>query len=216
MPTADRDLLTECREAAERVAPWMAAEGWHWITLRRTVIEAIPCSSPDGWTLGLRIVSGESNYGVSGAWVDPDDREDGARAEGPRLAPALAFVAAELRAELVARGLAEPETYDVVLRSYRDRKVPVIQAIRYRVPLDLRGLKALVESAPCVVLTGVSFTVADEVRTRIEEAGGLAAVIPTGAAPAETTPAEAGEWHPPTAGPDPDADCDDPDATIDD
>ena len=72
---------------------------------------------------------------------------------------------------------AEEQTeFDVQLTSFGDKKIAVIKVVREVTSLGLKEAKDLVESAPVAVKEGVSKEEADEVRSKIEEAGGQAEV----------------------------------------
>ncbi len=72
---------------------------------------------------------------------------------------------------------AEEQTeFDVQLTSFGDKKIAVIKVVRQVTSLGLREAKELVESAPVAVKEGVAKEEADEVKSKIEEAGGQAEV----------------------------------------
>jgi large subunit ribosomal protein L7/L12 len=72
---------------------------------------------------------------------------------------------------------AEEQTeFDVQLTSFGDKKIAVIKVVRQVTSLGLKEAKDLVESAPVAVKEGVSKEEADEVKSKIEEAGGQAEV----------------------------------------
>ena len=62
------------------------------------------------------------------------------------------------------------------LTSFGDKKIAVIKVVREVTSLGLKEAKDLVESAPVAVKEGVSKEEADEVKSKIEEAGGQAEV----------------------------------------
>ena len=70
-------------------------------------------------------------------------------------------------------GAAEEEQteFDVVLAGIGEKKVNVIKAVRAITGLGLKEAKALVDEAPNPVKEGVTKDEADEVRTKLEEAG---------------------------------------------
>ncbi len=75
-----------------------------------------------------------------------------------------------------AAGAAEPAeektSFDVELTSAGANKIAVIKVIRELVPtLGLTDAKALADTAPKVVLTGVNKETADEAKKKFEEAG---------------------------------------------
>ena len=72
---------------------------------------------------------------------------------------------------------AEEQTeFNVQLTSFGDKKIAVIKVVREVTSLGLKEAKDLVESAPVAVKEGVSKDEADEVKSKIEEAGGQAEV----------------------------------------
>ncbi len=72
---------------------------------------------------------------------------------------------------------AEEQTeFDVQLTSFGDKKIAVIKVVREVTSLGLKEAKDLVESAPVAVKEGVSKDEADQVKSKIEEAGGQAEV----------------------------------------
>ena len=70
----------------------------------------------------------------------------------------------------------EKTEFDVVLKSFGEKKIHVIKAIRSLVNLGLKESKELVELAPATVKEGVSKEEADEFKKVIEEAGGTVAI----------------------------------------
>lgn len=68
---------------------------------------------------------------------------------------------------------AEEQTeFDVVLTGFGEKKVGVIKAVREATGLGLKEAKDMVESAPAVVKEAVSKAEAEELKKKIEEAGG--------------------------------------------
>src|SRR5690554_4898857 len=68
---------------------------------------------------------------------------------------------------------AEEQTeFDVVLTSFGERQVGVIKAVRAAAGLGLNEATDKVESAPAVVKEAVSEAEAEELKKKIEEAGG--------------------------------------------
>ena len=68
-----------------------------------------------------------------------------------------------------------PKTsFDVILTGYGENKVPVIRAIRAITGLALREAKQTVESAPVRIKEAVDREEAEELKRKIEEAGGTA------------------------------------------
>jgi len=65
----------------------------------------------------------------------------------------------------------EKTTFDVVLVSCGDKKIPVVRALRDITNLGLKEAKELVESAPKAVREGVSKEEAEDIKKKLEEAG---------------------------------------------
>jgi large subunit ribosomal protein L7/L12 len=83
-------------------------------------------------------------------------------------------VAVAAAAAPAAAGEAAPEqtTFNVMLTAAGANKISVIKAVRELVPtLGLQEAKALVESAPKEVLTGVNKKTAEEAKTKLTGAG---------------------------------------------
>jgi large subunit ribosomal protein L7/L12 len=67
---------------------------------------------------------------------------------------------------------AEEQTeFNVVLASAGDKKIQVIKAVREITGLGLKEAKAVVDGAPGNVKEGVSKDEAEEIKTKLEEAG---------------------------------------------
>ena len=92
----------------------------------------------------------EDKFGVSAATV----------AAVPTAVAADAGVAAEEKTE-----------FDVVLKSFGDKKVAVIKAVRTITGLGLKEAKDLVESAPAPIKEGASKAEAEDIQKQLEEAG---------------------------------------------
>lgn len=68
---------------------------------------------------------------------------------------------------------AEEQTeFDVVLTSAGDKKIQVIKAVREATGLGLKEAKELVDNAPKAVKEGLDKDAAEELKGKIEEAGG--------------------------------------------
>ena len=65
----------------------------------------------------------------------------------------------------------EKDEFDVVLASYGDKKINVIKEVRAITGLGLKEAKDLVEATPKAVKEAVSKTEAEELKTKLEEAG---------------------------------------------
>ena len=86
---------------------------------------------------------------------------------------AAAAVAAAPAAAAAAGPAAEEKTeFDVILTGDGGKKIQVIKAVRAITGLGLTEAKALVESAPKALKEGVNKAEAEEVKKKIEEAGG--------------------------------------------
>ena len=83
-------------------------------------------------------------------------------------------VTAAVAAAPAAGGAAAAEEkteFDVVLTSFGDAKMPVIKAVKDALGLGLKEAKEVVESAPKALKEGVSKAEAEELKTKLEEAG---------------------------------------------
>ena len=65
----------------------------------------------------------------------------------------------------------EKDSFDVVLTSSGSSKINVIKVVRTLTSLGLKEAKELVDSAPKAIKEGVSKSEAEEVKTKLEEAG---------------------------------------------
>ncbi|MFP6630457.1 MAG: 50S ribosomal protein L7/L12 [Myxococcota bacterium] len=70
----------------------------------------------------------------------------------------------------------EQTEFDAVLVSFGDKKIQVIKEVRTITGLGLKEAKDLVESAPKALKEGVGKEEADEIKAKIEAAGGQADV----------------------------------------
>ena len=72
---------------------------------------------------------------------------------------------------------AEPEEeqteFDLILKEIGPKKINVIKAIRAITPLGLKEAKELVESAPATVLEEVSKDMAEDGKSKLEDAGAV-------------------------------------------
>ncbi|ADH86155.1 50S ribosomal protein L7/L12 [Desulfurivibrio alkaliphilus] len=96
----------------------------------------------------------EEKFGVSAA-------APVAVAAGPAAAGGDAGAAAEEKTE-----------FDVILASAGDKKIGVIKEVRAITSLGLKEAKELVEGAPKPIKEGVTKEEAEEIKKKIEEAGG--------------------------------------------
>jgi len=75
-----------------------------------------------------------------------------------------------------AGGAEEKSEFDVVLESDGGSKIPVMKAVKELLGLGLKEAKELVESAPATLKEGVKAADAEEMKAKIEEAGGKVAL----------------------------------------
>ena len=93
----------------------------------------------------------ESKYGVTAA------------------APAAAAAAPAGGGEAAAE---EKTEFDVILTAVGDKKIQVIKEVRTITGLGLKDAKDLVEAAPKAIKEGVKKEEAEEIKKKVEEAGG--------------------------------------------
>ncbi|MDG2348337.1 MAG: 50S ribosomal protein L7/L12 [Gammaproteobacteria bacterium] len=84
-------------------------------------------------------------------------------------APAVAAAAPAAAGEGEAKE--EQTSFNVMLKSFGDKKIGVIKAIRAITGLGLKEAKDLVESAPSVVKEKVSKEEVEQIKTQLVEAG---------------------------------------------
>ncbi|HHO49190.1 MAG: 50S ribosomal protein L7/L12 [Desulfobulbaceae bacterium] len=87
-------------------------------------------------------------------------------------AAAPVAVAAAAPAEGGAAAAEEKTEFDVILTAAGDKKINVIKEVRAITALGLKEAKELVEGAPQPIKEGVSKDEANEIKTKIEAAGG--------------------------------------------
>ncbi|MFR9584612.1 MAG: 50S ribosomal protein L7/L12 [Rikenellaceae bacterium] len=85
--------------------------------------------------------------------------------------PAAAAVAVAAPAAAGEAAAAEKTSFDVILVSAGQSKLPVIKAVKEITGLSLGDAKALVDGAPKAVKEGVSKEEAESVKSQLEEAG---------------------------------------------
>jgi large subunit ribosomal protein L7/L12 len=88
---------------------------------------------------------------------------------GVSAAAAVAVAAAPAEA---AAAVEEQTEFDVILTGDGGKKIQVIKEVRAITALGLTEAKTLVESAPKAIKEGVSKAEAEEIKKKIEEAGG--------------------------------------------
>jgi large subunit ribosomal protein L7/L12 len=74
-------------------------------------------------------------------------------------------------AAAAAAPVVEKDTFDVVLVSVGDKKIPVIKVVREITSLGLKEAKDLVESAPKPIREGLQKKEAEDLKKRLEEVG---------------------------------------------
>lgn len=84
---------------------------------------------------------------------------------------AAAPVAAVAAAAAPAEAAEEQTEFDVILTSAGPKKIQTIKAVRAITKLGLKEAKELVDGCPNPVVEGVSKEEAEEVKTKIEDAG---------------------------------------------
>jgi large subunit ribosomal protein L7/L12 len=84
-------------------------------------------------------------------------------------APAAAVAAPAGGGEAVAE---EKTEFDVILTAAGDKKIQVIKEVRTITGLGLKDAKDLVEAAPKAIKEGVKKEEAEEIKKKVEEAGG--------------------------------------------
>ncbi len=88
---------------------------------------------------------------------------------GVSAAAAVAVAAAPVEA---AAAVEEQTEFDVILTGDGGKKIQVIKEVRAITQLGLTEAKSLVEAAPKAVKEGISKAEAEEIKKKIEEAGG--------------------------------------------
>jgi len=91
---------------------------------------------------------------------------------GVSAAAAVAVAAAPAGGGEAAAAVEEKTEFDVILTGDGGKKIQVIKEVRAITQLGLTEAKALVEAAPKAVKEGVSKAEAEEIKKKIEEAGG--------------------------------------------
>lgn len=89
---------------------------------------------------------------------------------GVSAAAPVAMAAAPAAADAVA--VEEQSEFDVVLTSFGEKKIQVIKVVREITGLGLKEAKALVDEVPKPVKEKIGKDEAEELKTKLEEAGG--------------------------------------------
>ena len=90
---------------------------------------------------------------------------------GVSAAAPVAIAAPGSSAEASGETAAEKDEFDVVLTGFGDKKINVIKEVRGITGLGLKEAKDLVEGVPKPLKEGVSKDEANEIKTKLEEAG---------------------------------------------
>ncbi len=98
------------------------------------------------------------------------EEEFGISAAAP-VAVAAAPAAGGASADGGAAAAEEQSEFEVNLKEIGPNKINVIKAVREVTSLGLREAKELVESAPAAIREGVAKEEADQIKTKLEEAG---------------------------------------------
>ncbi len=86
-------------------------------------------------------------------------------------APVAAVGAAPAAAAGESAASEEKDSFDVVLANAGEKKIQVIKVVREITSLGLREAKALVDEAPKPIKEGVTKEEAEQIRSRLQEAG---------------------------------------------
>jgi large subunit ribosomal protein L7/L12 len=87
-------------------------------------------------------------------------------------APMMAAVGPAAAAGAAAAAPVEKEDFNVVLKTAGEKKIQVIKVVRELTGLGLKEAKDLVDGAPKAVKEGVPKDQAEDMKKKIEEAGG--------------------------------------------
>ena len=90
---------------------------------------------------------------------------------GVSAAAPVAVAAAGVAADGGGDAAAEKDEFDVVLTGFGDKKINVIKEVRGVTGLGLKEAKDLAEGVPKALKEGVSKDEAEEIKTKLEEAG---------------------------------------------
>ncbi|HYB91925.1 MAG TPA: 50S ribosomal protein L7/L12 [Candidatus Binataceae bacterium] len=91
---------------------------------------------------------------------------------GVSAAAPVAMAAAPAAGAAAAAPAVEQEEFTVVLKGAGEKKIQVIKVVRELTGLGLKEAKDLVDGAPKPVKEGISKAEAEEVKKKLEEAGG--------------------------------------------
>ena len=90
---------------------------------------------------------------------------------GVSAAAPVAAVAVSAAGDAAGEVAAEKDSFDIILAAVGDKKINVIKEVRTITGLGLKEAKDLVEGAPGPVKEGATKDEADEIKTKLEEAG---------------------------------------------
>ncbi|MDR1087882.1 MAG: 50S ribosomal protein L7/L12 [Coriobacteriales bacterium] len=95
---------------------------------------------------------------------------------GLEAAAPVAVAAAGVASDGADEAAEEKTAFDVVLEGFGDAKIAVIKVVREITGLGLKEAKDAVESAPKPILQGVDKAKAEEAKSKVEAAGGVASL----------------------------------------
>ncbi|MGI6551273.1 MAG: 50S ribosomal protein L7/L12 [Syntrophomonadales bacterium] len=95
---------------------------------------------------------------------------------GVSAAAPVAVAAAPAAAGAAAEPVEEQTEFDVILTAIGEKKVNVIKVVRELTSLGLKEAKELVDSAPAPIKEKISKQEAEEIKAKLEEAGGTAQI----------------------------------------
>jgi large subunit ribosomal protein L7/L12 len=95
---------------------------------------------------------------------------------GVSAAAPVAVAAAPAAGGAAAEPAEEQTEFDVVLTAIGEKKVNVIKVVRELTTLGLKEAKDLVDSAPAPIKEKISKQEAEEIKAKLEEAGGTAQI----------------------------------------
>ena len=85
----------------------------------------------------------------------------------------------EAASELESPSFPNDTTFDVQLKSFGSRMVPIVKEVRAITGLGLRETKELVESAPVVIQKRVNHAEAGSTKKRLEALGAIVEIVQT-------------------------------------
>ena len=91
-------------------------------------------------------------------------------------APAVAMMPGAAVGGIAAAPVEEKDEWTVVLKGSGDKKIQVIKVVRELTSLGLKEAKDLVDGAPKNVKEGIAKKEAEEIKKKLEDAGGQAEI----------------------------------------